>query len=87
MLKLILFFSGGIGYGLLEILWRGCTHPSMLLAGGICTVLLYDISKAYKTVSPIKKALLASLTITMVEITVGLVVNICMGLRCGITPA
>ena len=30
------FTVGALGYGLLEILWRGKTHPSMLLCGGVC---------------------------------------------------
>ena len=32
----VLFGIGALGYGLIEILWRGYTHYSMLTAGGIC---------------------------------------------------
>ena len=34
--KIVLFSIGAMGYGLIEILWRGYTHWSMLTAGGIC---------------------------------------------------
>ena len=33
--KIVLFSIGAMGYGLIEILWRGYTHWSMLTAGGI----------------------------------------------------
>lgn len=32
------FSIGAVGYSLLEILWRGNTHWTMTLAGGICFV-------------------------------------------------
>ena len=35
------FTAGGLGYGGLELLWRGRTHWSMLLCGGVCAVLIY----------------------------------------------
>ena len=36
----IMFFTGGFLYCALEILMRGYSHISMLLAGGICFVLV-----------------------------------------------
>ena len=44
----ILFFIGAFGYGLLEIIWRGYTHPSMALAGGISLCFLALIQKYLK---------------------------------------
>ena len=38
------FTAGGLGYGGLELLWRGRTHWSMLLCGGVCAVLIYLIA-------------------------------------------
>ena len=35
---LSVFSIGAAGYSLLEILWRGNTHWTMTLAGGICFV-------------------------------------------------
>ena len=37
-IKFMLFSIGAVGYGLIEIIWRGYTHWSMLGAGGICFV-------------------------------------------------
>ena len=33
------FTAGGLGYGGLELLWRGRTHWSMLLCGGVCELI------------------------------------------------
>ena len=38
---LISFAIGSVLYGTIEILWRGYTHWTMLLAGGICLALFY----------------------------------------------
>ena len=38
--KPILFAVGGTGYVLLEFLWRGWSHISMFLAGGLCFLLV-----------------------------------------------
>ena len=37
------FVMGGLGYGAIEILWRGATHWSMLLTGGICLLILEQV--------------------------------------------
>ena len=44
------FAAGGLGYGGLELLWRGRTHWSMLLCGGVCAVLIYLIAGRERTV-------------------------------------
>ena len=60
--KYALFFSiGGAGYGLLELLWRGYTHPTMLLAGGICFVIFSYIAERLYTLPLLIKAALAAL--------------------------
>ncbi len=70
----ILYTIGAGGYGLLELLFRGFTHWSMLLAGGTCFCFLYRINdmpglKAWK------KWLLGSAVITGVEFIAGMIVN------------
>ena len=35
-----LFTVGGLLYGLIEIAWRGHTHISMFVVGGLCFVLI-----------------------------------------------
>lgn len=41
--KLAAFSVGFTGYPLLELLWRGRTHWSMALAGGVVSLLIYPL--------------------------------------------
>ena len=34
--NLIVYSIGAVGYGIIEVLFRGYTHWSMLIAGGLC---------------------------------------------------
>lgn len=65
-----------MGYGLLEILWRGYTHWSMLCAGGISFLGLSFISEKAKHLNRIIKALSGGLLITSVELTFGVIFNL-----------
>ena len=71
-----MFPIGALGYGLIEILWRGYTHPSMLTAGGICFVFFGKIGEKLKHENPIKKAFIGSLFITFIELVFGIIFNI-----------
>ena len=44
MEMIAVYVTGGLLYGLIELLWRGWTHWSMLLCGGLCFTLMYAIS-------------------------------------------
>lgn len=74
------FLMGGVGYCLLELIWRGYTHISMGLAGGLCFSGLYYIEDNYKDLNIFVKCLIGSVLITFVELMVGLTVNIGMEL-------
>ena len=39
----LIFILGSCAYPTLEVLWRGYTHSSMALAGGVCMVLINRI--------------------------------------------
>lgn len=70
--------AGGLIYGALEMIFRGRTHWSMLIAGGICTILLYLV--AVKSREPIwKKWIMGGAIITTVEFLAGIIVNIILG--------
>lgn len=75
MEQLFIFLTGACGYGLCEILWRHYTHWTMLLTGGICFLVIYNIFTAMKTKSVALKALIGSLTITVTELFCGIIVN------------
>ena len=79
--NLFLFLLGGIGYYTAEILYRGYSHISMALCGGICLVGIYRINRALTRVPLLIRALLSALFITLTELIFGLVVNLRMGLR------
>ena len=68
-----LFLVGGSGYVGLEFLWRGRSHISMFLAGGICFLLLGQLERARFSV--VMKCLLGAVIITAVELLVGLMTN------------
>lgn len=76
---LIISTIGGVGYGLLEIIWRGYTHWSMILTGGACFSLIYYISERFAGWSILKKAVAASIGVTLIEFLVGCVVNLLLG--------
>lgn len=72
---LIFLFSAAV-YGGVEILWRGYTHPAMLLAGGICGVLLFFINKKMQNQKYLYKCVLGSFAVTAVELVFGVIFNI-----------
>ena len=77
---LVLFGLGAFSYGLLEVIWRGNSHWSMMLAGGICFTAFSFISERLKSVPLLYKCILGSLTITLTELIFGLVFNVGLGL-------
>ena len=74
--NLFLFLTGALGYGAIELLWRGHTHWSMLLAGGTCFLLYYKLCADGKTMPLLTKCLLGAFVITAVELMFGTVVNV-----------
>ncbi len=72
----MLFSIGAVGYGLLEIIWRGYTHWSMLGAGGICFVFFGKIGQKFKNSSIFLKALIGSSFVTAIEFIFGIIFNI-----------
>ncbi len=72
---IFIFLFGGFGYGLLEILFRGFTHWSMIITGGSALLILYLINLALPNTPTILKAIIGALSITTIEFTVGVIVN------------
>jgi hypothetical protein len=69
---------GAAGYGVLEMLWRGRTHWSMLLLGGGCFLVLYGLANVASL--PLwKKSLLGTACITTAELLAGIVLNLRLG--------
>jgi len=78
---LFLFAVGGLLYYLIEILWRGYSHISMFILGGICFVLIGLVNEFYDwNMSLWKQMLIASLVVTVAEFVAGAILNIWLGL-------
>ena len=73
--KPILFAVGGMGYVLLEFLWRGWSHISMFAAGGLCFLLLGRLEETEPKLPAAVRPLAGAAIITMVELAAGLAVN------------
>lgn len=70
---------GAVGYSLLEILWRGYTHWTMGITGGLCLSTLYRISGAVERWRTGARCALGSAIITGYELVVGWLVNLKLG--------
>ena len=71
----ILISIGGLGYGAIELLWRGHTHPTMPVAGGLTFLAFTKIAEKYKHKPLILKAMLCAASATGIELAFGLVFN------------
>ena len=71
--KTFLFYLGGMLYCGLELLWRGRSHGSMFLLGGVCFLILGRVGRL--PVNLFARAVLGGLLITGAELAVGLIVN------------
>ena len=70
------FLAGSCAYPTLEMAWRGHTHYSMAIAGGICQWLIDQVCcGAMREKSLFLRCLTGAGLITGVELAVGIVVN------------
>lgn len=72
---LLLVFGGGV-YGVIELIWRGRTHWTMVLLGGVCFLILYNLYARFPTMSLPEYCVFGSLIITSLEYVMGCVVNL-----------
>ncbi len=70
------YVIGALGYSLIEIIWRGNTHWTMTLTGGLCFTLIYASNLKNRFKKLWKKCLMGSGIITSVEFSVGCLVNL-----------
>ncbi len=76
----VVFTGGGLGYGLLELIYRGRTHWTMLLAGGLSLALIYAASNKIKA-KRWQKWVMGAFIISTIEFVTGVIVNILLGLN------
>lgn len=78
--NLILFEIGGLIYNLIEMLYRGNTHWTMFIVGGLCFLLVGWINKFFSWDLVLwKQMLIGGAIITVVEFVSGCIINLWLG--------
>lgn len=70
-----IYSVGAIGYSFVEILWRGYTHWSMGVVGGLCMLLMYILEALLQHKHIVKKAIISAVIITVIEFISGIIIN------------
>ena len=83
-MKRIFLMWGALGalYVTIEVLWRGFSHPSMLVVGGICGVLVGAINQVpgfYEKLSVRWQSIIGAIIVLAVEFAAGCIVNLWLG--------
>ena len=74
--SVLLTVVGGIIYGIIEVLWRGKTHWTMLLTGGMCFTALYKFYTKFSDMKTALKCVCGGAIITSAEFLCGMIVNV-----------
>lgn len=73
---LVLFLIGGITYYFIEITYRGYSHFSMIIVGGICFILIGSINEfSNKEIPLLIQMLISVILINIVELISGIIIN------------
>ncbi|WP_322395527.1 putative ABC transporter permease, partial [Clostridium perfringens] len=73
---LTLFLIGGITYYFIEIAYRGYSHFSMVIVGGLCFVLIGSINEfSNKEIPLLLQMLISVLLVDIVELISGIIIN------------
>lgn len=68
-------------YALIEILWRGYTHWSMAVVGGLCFIVLGMHKHFFSENMPLlAQAIIGTFFVTFIELISGLILNVWLGL-------
>lgn len=81
--EFILLIIGGTLYFIIEVLYRGYSHLSMFLLGGICFVVIGLINEVFDYKMSLLKFQMpiAAIVVTVLEFITGLIVNKWLGLN------
>ena len=72
--KCVLFYLGGTTYMILEFLWRGRSHSSMFVLGGLCFLMVGALNR-WLNIPLAFQLILSAILITGLELITGLLVN------------
>lgn len=74
---LVLFLCGGAVYVALEMLWRGHSHWTMALVGGLCFLLIGGINEYIPWEMPLfEQGVIGAVLVTAVELVSGIILNV-----------
>lgn len=74
---LLLFLMGGMIYFIIEIAYKGDSHYSMFITGGLCFLLIGGINSYFDRGMPlILQMLYSAVFVTLLEFISGVIVNI-----------
>lgn len=76
---ILVFALGAAAYGLIEVLFRGHTHWTMVITGGACVLTFYCMLEWLMAMPLALAALTGAAIITVYEFFVGLIVNRWLG--------
>lgn len=78
-----LLYIGGMLYVAIEYIWRGYSHPSMFVVGGLCFLVIGSLNEGFLgwNMPFWMQAILGAVCVTMVEFVAGYILNIRMGLN------
>lgn len=76
----IFFATGAVGYAAIEVIWRGHTHWTMVIAGGVCFIIFSLVEEFFSERGILFKAMLCALGVTAVEFIFGVVFNLIFGM-------
>lgn len=79
--NLLIFSIFGLTYGLIEILWRGYTHPSMVIVGGSCGLLIGLLNERNKKMNLLLQMVEGMVIVTVLEFVSGIILNLWLGLN------
>ena len=71
---------GGILYMGVELLWRGHTHWTMGVLGGVCFAAIGLLDETWPDMPVLAQMLAGAALVTMLELLAGLVLNVWLGL-------
>lgn len=80
-MELVLFLIGGRVYTWIELLWRGRTHWTMFVLGGVCFVIM-GLLNEYKIPwhwCLVRQSVVSAAIITLFEFFTGCVINLWFG--------
>lgn len=80
--SIFLFMFGGGIYCLIEMLFRGHTHFTMIFVGGVCFLMCGMLNEVIHWEMPIpEQMLICAVNITAVELIAGMILNVWLSLN------